>query len=245
MSDIKKTFNELALESILFKGQQDWYFCFLKSERVAHVLALLSDKMTESQRKWFLGVVDEAADLPPHVAYFAAGDIDLQIVLASLFSLISSIRIAVTRGCLSKETALYIVAEYEHMVEKLHASTHPSPFVSPQDFAVPEFLSRPQAPRPLPLREIPESPREEKGSYSNKREDRGPVSSSSKPEVTNDRSGKILSFVLQNKAVSIKEICAILPELSEKTVQRELVGLISQGLIKKEGERRWSIYKPA
>jgi hypothetical protein len=45
MSDIKKTFHEIAVESILFKGQYDWYFCFLKSEKIAHVLALLSEKM--------------------------------------------------------------------------------------------------------------------------------------------------------------------------------------------------------
>jgi predicted HTH transcriptional regulator len=231
MSDIKKSFNEIALESILFKGQRDWYFCFLKSEKIAHVLALLSDKMTESQKSGFFKVVDEASEIPSRIAYFAAGDIDVQVVLAAVFSLMADIRITASRGSISKENALYIVAEYEQMIEKLGFSAKPSPFVSPQDFEVPELA---------PL----SKPSQEKAGYREK-QSLHPVSKPSSPGQISDRSGKILGFVLENKAVSIKEICAIVPELSEKTVQRELVLLIGQGLIKKEGERRWSIYKPA
>jgi hypothetical protein len=33
-------FHEIALKSILFKGRTDIYFCYLKSEKIAHVLAL-------------------------------------------------------------------------------------------------------------------------------------------------------------------------------------------------------------
>jgi hypothetical protein len=244
MSDIKKSFNELALESILFKGQNDWYFCFLKSEKIAHVLALLSEKMAHSNRSWFLGAVDDASDLPSSIAYFAAGDMDIQLVLAQVFSLIANIRISATRGCLSKETALYIAAEYEKIAEKLAASNHPSPFVSPQDFSVPEFLTRPQAPHPLPLEAIPESLTDQKSGYTRRKQESSSEGSVKREEI-GDRSGKILNFVLQNKAVSIKEICSIMPEYSEKTVQRELTALIAQGLLKREGERRWSVYKPA
>jgi hypothetical protein len=247
MSDIKKSFNQIALESILFKGQNDWYFCFLKSEKVAHVMCLLGEKMSENQKRGFAKAIDEATEIPSNIAFFAAGDLDIQIVLASFFSLISLVRMSATRGFLSKETALYIVAECEHMVEKLALGSKPSPFVSSQDFSVPDFLNNPQIPRPLSLEAIPESLPRETPSYSRKKEEQRPVSSGNPftPREITDRSGKILNFVLQNKAVSIKEICLTLPELSEKTIQRELVSLIGRGLIKKEGERRWSIYKPA
>jgi predicted HTH transcriptional regulator len=50
--------------------------------------------------------------------------------------------------------------------------------------------------------------------------------------------------VVENKAVSIKDIRTAITGCSEKTIQRELANLISQGLIKREGERRWSVYKP-
>ena len=47
MSDKKRDFHDIALNSSLFKGRNDWYFCFLKSERLAHVLAVLADKAPE------------------------------------------------------------------------------------------------------------------------------------------------------------------------------------------------------
>lgn len=245
MSDIKKTFNEIALESILFKGQNDWYFCFLKSEKISHVLALLSERVTHSHKMWFEGVVDESSDLPSQIAYFATGEGDVQVALASIFSLISSVRISATRGYLSKETALYIVAEYERLAEKLSSASQPSPFVSPQDFSVPDFLTRPQAPQSLPMSAIPESLMGPVSSYRQKRPNSSPVPPASSSTEVGERSTRILDFVLKNKAVSIKDICTILPAYSEKTVQRELAALIARGLIIREGERRWSVYKPA
>src|SRR3569623_827193 len=107
MGDNKKTFHEWALESILFKGRQDWYFCFLKAERIAHVLALLRDKMVAEDREWFIGLLDAAADVPHNVAHFAAGEVGLEVLLADVFSLISNVRLSGTRGYLAQDTALY------------------------------------------------------------------------------------------------------------------------------------------
>ena len=35
----------------------------------------------------------------------------------------------------------------------------------------------------------------------------------------------------------------MLKDVSEKTVQRELFALVKEGVLKKEGEKRWSVYK--
>lgn len=40
----------------------------------------------------------------------------------------------------------------------------------------------------------------------------------------------------------IKDFSAVIKDCSEKTVQRELLGLVGAGLLKKDGERRWSRY---
>jgi len=55
----------------------------------------------------------------------------------------------------------------------------------------------------------------------------------------------ILDLVRKRKSLSIKEIAAVIKDCSEKTIQRELAALISQGLVRKVGERRWSLYTPA
>lgn len=242
MADNKKTFHEWALESILFKGRQDWYFCFLKAEKIAHVLVLLSEKVVHPSKEWFLELVDDASDLPHMMAHFAAGEAGVETILADVFSLISAVRLSGTRGFIAQDTASYIAQEYEGIAQKLASGTKLSPFVSPQDFSVPDFLLRPKAPEALPPSSFPDELLP--ASASRPAQHRQPQRQNEAQPQT-DRRAAILHFVLQNKAVSIKEICAIVPDCSEKTVQRELGALIAEGLIKREGERRWSVYKPA
>ncbi|KKU80821.1 MAG: hypothetical protein UY07_C0032G0005 [Parcubacteria group bacterium GW2011_GWA1_47_8] len=56
------------------------------------------------------------------------------------------------------------------------------------------------------------------------------------------RRTKILKLIKDNREVTIKDISSHFSELSEKTIQRELVALVEGGVLKKEGERRWSRY---
>lgn len=52
----------------------------------------------------------------------------------------------------------------------------------------------------------------------------------------------ILNFIKENKEVAIKDIQNNISDCSEKTIQRELNDLIKDGVLKKEGDRRWSKY---
>lgn len=56
------------------------------------------------------------------------------------------------------------------------------------------------------------------------------------------RQNKILSFINDKKSAVIKDITSLFPEVSEKTIQRELSTLIENGSITKRGSKRWSIY---
>lgn len=55
----------------------------------------------------------------------------------------------------------------------------------------------------------------------------------------------ILNFIKEKGWSSIKDIAAAVPNFSSKTVQRELIDLVRTGVLKKEGERRWSRYQLA
>lgn len=57
-----------------------------------------------------------------------------------------------------------------------------------------------------------------------------------------DRKDKILSFINDRKSAVIKDITTLFPDVSEKTIQRELNTLIETGKITKRGDKRWSIY---
>ncbi len=65
-----------------------------------------------------------------------------------------------------------------------------------------------------------------------------PVSSG----VKNDRQELIISTIGQKGELSIKDLEGVIKGCSEKTIQRELLSLVEQGVLVKTGERRWSRY---
>lgn len=55
----------------------------------------------------------------------------------------------------------------------------------------------------------------------------------------------IVGILNSQGQLGIKDIAANLPEYSEKMIQRELKSLVSQGKVKKQGSKRWSLYSLA
>ncbi len=63
-----------------------------------------------------------------------------------------------------------------------------------------------------------------------------------KKDRKNKRQIKILDVIKDIKEASIKDISDKIKDCSEKTIQRELILMVNGGVLKKEGERRWSRY---
>ena len=59
------------------------------------------------------------------------------------------------------------------------------------------------------------------------------------------RRNDVLNVVRSKGRVSIKDITSLVKDMSDKTVQRELLGLVKEGVLIKEGEKRWSMYRIA
>jgi hypothetical protein len=57
-----------------------------------------------------------------------------------------------------------------------------------------------------------------------------------------DRRKIILALIKQKPALTVKDIARSIPHVSEKTIQRELLSMVSVGILFKRGERRWSTY---
>lgn len=56
------------------------------------------------------------------------------------------------------------------------------------------------------------------------------------------RKNAILNIIKDKRVATLKDIEVAFPDLSNKTVQREIVSLITEGLIKQEGKKRWAKY---
>ncbi len=57
-----------------------------------------------------------------------------------------------------------------------------------------------------------------------------------------DRRKIILALIKQKPALTVKDITKSIPNVSEKTIQRELLSMVSENVLVKRGERRWSTY---
>lgn len=233
MSDNDKNFHEFALQSILFKGRGDWYFCYLKAEKISHVLVLLTQTADPIWRDDVQEMTRRAGALPGNIAHLAAGELDAPTVLADVFGLISAVRLLGTREALNTSHTKLLVGEYEQVAMRLVRGSHPSPFLSRDDFRVPEFDGSAYLPHPTyePVSDI--------------RDIKKPTDTKGQAKGQSDRSAVILELVRKKKSLSIKDIAAVITDCSEKTIQRELALLIEQGLVRKVGERRWSVYVPA
>jgi hypothetical protein len=61
-------------------------------------------------------------------------------------------------------------------------------------------------------------------------------------EKKNQRQENIVGLLKGQSNLTIKDFSRVIKDCSEKTIQRELLELVARGVIKKEGERRWSRY---
>ena len=61
-------------------------------------------------------------------------------------------------------------------------------------------------------------------------------------EKKNSRQGSIISVLKTQSNLTIKDFVKVIKDCSEKTIQRDLIELVDKGIVKKEGERRWSRY---
>jgi hypothetical protein len=236
---MKRDFTKTAFHSKLFKGRSNWYFCYLKTEKLAHVLAVLAARSVSDSAEALKGTANFAVQVMQDVIYASAGEIVEETLLADLFSIISTLRLHATRGYISRETSRVLVEEYEALVDRLVGdSRHLGLSVSPQDLAVPALEDEPLF-TPLPsllslastsagLKDISKGHKTQKDSESSKGQNRALL---------------ILDYVRKSNGVSIKDIAKVVQGYSEKTIQRELNTLIEQGVIKREGERRWSVYR--
>jgi hypothetical protein len=64
-------------------------------------------------------------------------------------------------------------------------------------------------------------------------------------EIQKDRRATILGLLQKKDRVTVKDVANIIKDCSDKTIQRELLALVKQGVLVKEGERRWSTYRLA
>lgn len=213
---------------------------YKKAERLAKAIHLIAPAFNESESlknridQIAVGLVD-AAILPPGTARTALS--------RELLTLSSVLAIARTSGLLSAMNADLISREVHYLLQEVAAYEEPR-------LALDEIPTLSSIAKDSLKKEVsPDMPRSIRGTHAG--EDKGGVPAPNKGQIkdtsgrkglVSDRRDTVLSLIRERKVVSIKDISSMIRGVSEKTIQRELMALIQEGVVVKRGERRWSTY---
>lgn len=242
---ISTNMDDFVLEKSIFNNvfEKDIrrVFIYKKAERLAKAIHLIAPAFADSaslrSRIESIGIgLVNAAILPSGTARSALS--------RELLALSSVLSIARTGGLLSNMNADLISREAHILLQEVAEYEEPRLFLdeSPTLSDIAKQVQKEQAPR-----QFARAPRKGLPAGRDKVSDKGHVkdtrSDTSSP--TQERRDAILSVIKNKQKASIKDISTLIRNVSEKTIQRELISLIALGIVIKEGERRWSVYSLA
>lgn len=258
-ADISDFVLDKAIFSGVFEKDIRRVYLYKKAERLAKAIHLIGPAFTDSVPlkdrldRIAVGLVD-AAVLPPMASRTALS--------RELLALSSILSIARTGGMLSSMNADLIVREAHLLLSEVASYEEPR-------FALDEIPSLATLAKASAANESRESNRlrsvaritydpaldsqesdESKGHAQGHIKDIQELAGSQKgrevPKANNGERRESILAVLRSKGPSyIKDISMIVRDVSEKTIQRELSALVSEGVVKRMGDRRWTTYEIA
>lgn len=255
-ADISDFVLEKTIFSNVFEKDIRRVYIYKKAERLAKAIHLVAPAFTDSVAlkerldRIAVGLVD-AAILSPVASRDA-----LSRELLALSSILSIARVG---GMLSPMNADLIVKEAHQLLSEIIGYEEPRialeevPTLASLAKLVPQSPEAREANRLRSIARVTYEPDFDGGvEQSDKGQAKGQIKDNAEFPVprpvsstSSSRREGILS-VLRTKGPSyIKDISLIVRDVSEKTIQRELAALVSEGVVVKKGDRRWTTYELA
>ncbi len=228
-------------------GNKDFLYIYAKTEKIAHALLFVLERKGGEGKPLAVRLTECVLDLVSLAASSALEPASRTIFSSLLLETISFVRLAGSTGVIDRQSAALIAEELTKVFDRVVHLSQGKALLQESDFFVGENL--PLLPQKVPgLEDLFRAPQENPARPtrsahpaaqtppSHKRHDKGQMS---------DRSQLVLDVVKEKGRVAIRDIAGAISGCSEKTIQRELSSLIERGLVKKEGDRRWSLYSLA
>ena len=247
-NDIKQS-KEESSKIALFEDDQHFLLFHKKTEKLVSAIYMLTTFFSDDEPlKWSLrglGVKVLSFTIAlKDIFSFKRKDV-INDVKANIFETLSLLEVAFFAGIISEMNLLIFKKEFKVLAGLLDKDILPqqekSALVIPENF----FTVA-----PTPENQAEKSPLgKSKTSFSvspvlGGSESKGHFSKGS--NVLNRKSARknaIMSLLKEKGEISIKDIAGIMKSASKKTLQRELLFMLGAGIIKKDGERRWSKYR--
>ena len=229
---------EKSIFANIFEKDIRRVFIYKKAERLAKAIHLIAPAFANSVSlrnridMIAIGLVD-AAILPPAVARTALS--------RELLALSSILSMSHAGGMLSPMNAEIIAHEAHILLQEVAAYEEPRLFLDEglTLSAIAKSTTKKDSmqssiPTEMPKHNTRAAPNGSKGHIKD-------IENVSDIHIK-DRREAILSVIKNKGSASIKDISTLIRNVSEKTIQRELLSLIEAGAVLKKGERRWSVY---
>lgn len=238
---------------VLAQGNIHRLYVLKKTERIAIAVLLIADRLDPS-RPSITHDLEEKAGLLIGVAIDMLSTGRTEILEKNLLGLAALLEVGTMSNRTPQKSSMYVANECYKLVsfmadrknELSGAVLLGTPFFEMDDMS--SLRERSREWNDSVLFGSPVDQKSTAQSFSMKDKNaRTPTSKNKNGEATPPQSGQsrrenILALIQQKGRVSIKDISREIKNCSEKTIQRELTALVATGVLKKEGERRWSTY---
>jgi len=251
-----QSFNDpINWKSLGFFSAEDYLiFIFKKTEKITAALYLVSGLLKDEEPiKWELR--DRGIDLLSS-SFSASNSLpgDKNAVIQSLFTAaletLSLLNVAKISNLISDMNHRLLVHEIDNVVgllrDRLAESAENAGYVlSESFFKTPDLFSTGfRLGNRLGINKGGVNDRGQRHSYNDL--DQAKEGISKGQQGGNDKKlqrQEVIVSVLKNQSnLTIKDFSKVIKDCSLKTIQRELIDLVNKGIVKKEGERRWSRY---
>ncbi|HEY4511888.1 MAG TPA: hypothetical protein VJH55_03555 [Candidatus Paceibacterota bacterium] len=216
-------------------------FIFKKTERFVAALYLVTNLFSEHESlKWTLR--EEGTWLLKAVVYTVQsskepGRLILTNIIAHLLSLRSLIDISFSAGLISGMNFSILVEELEMLLCAAREAETEVGLDNHGTFGAHFFHLETEQPSQLRKQS------NERTSTGNIKDNTTSIKDISSTAYS--RRETVIKLLKNKPHLTIKDFSVVINNCSEKTIQRELLRLVSEGVLKKEGERRWSTYSLA
>ncbi len=192
-------------------------YLYKKTEKLVSALYLFSNFLSDKEPiKWQLR------------------EIGISLLSANLSvkpfrQVLSLLEVSYIGGLISEMNFNIFKCELESLIRIAESETNPKAFVLAE-----QFFNMTESPVSLPVNiSKGQDTMSNRMSFKN---------SEVEQKDKSNRQDIIIGLLKKSKELGIKDFTSSIKGCSEKTIQRELASLVSKGLIKKVGEKRWSRY---
>lgn len=235
-NESNKGYNSDVLSLMVAPGTQGVYVYVLKKlEKIVSAIFLVTDLFSEKDSLRY-----KLRDVSLELLSVAAHDQSLETIKPYLVEFLSLLDVAYHGNQLSEMNYTVLKRELSDLIDRIQKDKYETFSLPRSFFDTPEQQGRPIEQKTESKTVNLPQPLQTKIKQVNKGQaDHSPKKTSSKKAA---RQQRILDIVKDMKKVSVTDVSAKIPNVSDKTIQRELIALVESGILKKEGERRWSTY---